>query len=153
MKKQIMKKQIFVILILLLLSGCQTTDSAITTQSEPISVDMLQDKSLEVQDDLVYHDYGTSIFLKANSSATISNLDLGLKEESANLYAISLKTNEMIILGNYEANQTVSFTSKTDGNYLFLAITSAGNSIDITPNAVIETTYELDESNGIIPLK
>lgn len=149
-----MKKFYIVILFILLITGCQTkepTTKKDLTSKITTSVANTNDYS-DSQNDLVYHDYGTGIKLSSNLDLTISQLDLDLKEETATIYAINLENNVIIKLYDYQPNQNILFTPDSDGIYLIIAELSTGETIDLTPSAIIETSYEIETTNGIIPL-
>jgi len=117
--KKLCKKLCIVILFTLLLLGCQrkeadvksdliSNDTTSVTKNEdyptPVtnnaeyisSVNNNNDYSdkndySDILNDLLYRDYGTGIKLSGNSKLVISQLDLGLKDETAIIYAINLE--------------------------------------------------------------
>ncbi len=149
-----MKKQFVVIICILLLVGCQgkqlTMDQNSTSPSTT-TVAVTNDYS-DSQNDLVYHDYKTGIQLSSNSTLTISQLDLDLKEETATIYAINLENNAVIKLYDYQSNQDILFTPALDGVYIIVADLSNGETIDLTPNALVDTSYSVETTNGLLPL-
>lgn len=110
--KKLCKKLCIVILFTLLLLGCQRKEAdvksdlisndttsvtknedyptPVTNNSEYISSVNNNDYS-DILNDLLYRDYGTGIKLSGNSKLVISQLDLGLKDETAIIYAINLE--------------------------------------------------------------
>lgn len=148
-------KKLFVIIIFALLStGCQSEESK--TETDLFSNDIVtvanNDDYSDNQDDLVYHDYGTGIELSSNSKIIISSIDLCLEDETAIICAINLEDNEVIKLYDYQPNQEVTFTPDSDGAYKIVAELSSGEKIDLTPKAMVETTFTEENSSGFIPL-
>ncbi|GEM_PF-686560 len=153
-KDDCMKKLFIVIVFTLLLVGCQRKEGA--TETDLISNDITSvtynDDYSDSQNDLLYHDYGTGIKLSSNSKLIISQLDLGLKDETAIIFAYNLENSEVIKLYDYQPNQDISYTPDLDGVYKIIAELSNGETIDLTPKAAVETTYTVENSNGIISL-
>lgn len=149
-----MKKLFIVIVFTLLLVGCQSKES--NTETDLIANDITtvtnNDDYSDSQNDLVYHDYGTGISLSSNSKLIISQLDLSLKDETAIIYAINLENSDVIKLYDYQSYQDISYTPDSDGVYKIVAELSNGETIDLTPKAMVETTYTEENSNGFIPL-
>ena len=146
---------LFLIFVLFLVS-CQheddTLDKVINSQ-DTLSVKNSEDYS-DFQNDLVYRDYGTGIRLTSNSSVTISQLDLELKDETAIICAINLENNEVIKISDYQPNQFISFSPVIDGIYKLIAIISNGEQRDLTPIALVETTTSIDDNpSGLILLQ
>jgi uncharacterized protein YceK len=147
-----MKNILIVLVFAFVLAGCQSNidvedaSSVLPVTSLPASID-------EVQNDLVYHDYGTGIYLTANAIVAISLLDLKSSENYSTMYAIKLDTNEVISLDVYQPSSSITFTPKEDGYYRFISITGKNDIIDITPSVTFETTYEIESNNGFLPLK
>ncbi len=150
-----MKKLFIVIVFILLLVGCQRKE--VDTKLDLISNDITSvtnnDDSSDNQNDLVYRDYGTGIKLSSSSKLIISQLDLSLKDETAIIYAINLENSEVIKLFDYHPNQDISYTPGSDGVYNIIAELSNGETIDLTPKAMVETTYTEEKDSGLIPLK
>lgn len=153
-KDDCMKKIIIVIVFTLLLVGCQKKEGNTETDlfsNDITSVTNNDDYSYN-QIDLVYHDYGTGIKLSNNSKLIISHLNLSLKDETAIIYVINLKNSEVFKLYGYQHDQDISFTADSDGVYNIIAKISNGETIDLTPKAMIETTYSEENGNRFIPL-
>ena len=136
-----MKKLFIVIVFTLLLVGCRRKEG--NTETDLISYDINTvtnnyDYS-NTQNDLVYHDYGTGIKLSSNSKLIISQLDLSLKDETAIIYAINLENSEVIKLYDYQPNQNISYTPDSEGVYNIVAELSNGETIDLTPKALVES--------------
>lgn len=148
-----MKDIFFVLLFALVLTGCQAKDINVTQDSIVTPVVNMQDNLNEIQDDLVYHDYGTGIYLTTNSSVTFTQPELGLYGESVAIYVIKLETNDVIKLADYQPNSSDIFTPESNGYYKIIAITSKKDIIDLTSDAMIETTFSTEDGNGYIPLK
>lgn len=140
-----MKKLFIVIVFTLLLVGCQTKEG--NPEKDLFSNDIISvtnnDYDSDNQIDLVYHDYGTGIKLTSNSKLIISDLNLSLKDETAIIYIINLENSEVIKLFDYQPNQDISYTPDSDGVYNIVAEISNGETIDLTPEAMIETTYNI----------
>ena len=154
------KKPLLLLLLVLLFAlfpvGCRYKDTppdkAVITK-ETLSVKN-SNMDLVRQNDLVYRDYGTGIRLSANSSLTIPELDLELKEETAIICAVNLLNNEVFKISDYQPNQTISFSSFTDGVYQLIALISTGEQRDLTLNALVKKTITTeDNANGFILLQ
>jgi len=153
-----MKKFIVIIIVLstLLLVGCQNkvrdTQNQKTTK-EIIKVSNDIDYS-DNQNDLVYYDYGTGIELSANTKVIIPQLVLGLKNETAFIYAVNLTTNEVIQLSDYQPMQDITFATNSDGIFRIIADISTGHIIDLTQKVsigAIGTSYEEKSSHILLP--
>lgn len=149
---------LFILLFTLFPAGCQhkaTTLDKVVIAQETLSVknpikdldrqkdldwqnDLDQQNDLDRQNDLVYRDYGTGIQLSPNSSLTISQLDLDLKEETAIICAVNLANNEVIKISDYQPNQSISFSPVTEGVYQLIALISTGEQRDLTLNALVK---------------
>lgn len=179
--KKLCKKLCIVILFTLLLLGCQrkeadvksdliSNDTTSVTKNEdyptPVtnnaeyisSVNNNNDYSdkndySDILNDLVYRDYGTGIKLSGNSKLVISQLDLGLKDETAIIYAINLENGEAIKLYDYKAKHDIYYTPASDGIYSIVAKLSNGEIIDLTPKAMVEGINSDESGSGLIPLK
>lgn len=136
-----MKKLFVIIVLAILLTGCQSKEYATDKDSvnhNDTTVSDIKDFS-NFKNDLVYHDYGTGIKLSTDSKVTITNLMLSLKGESAVICAINLESNKVIKLADFQPKQDIEFTPNSEGVYIIVALTSGGKTIDLTPKAVIET--------------
>ena len=153
-----MKKFIVIIIVLstLMLVGCQNKVSDAqnqTTTRELIKVSNDIDYS-DNQNDLVYHYYGTGVELSANTKVCIPQLDLGLKNETAFIYAVNLKTNEVIRLSDYQPMQDITFATNSDGIFRIIAEISTGHIIDLTQKVsigTIGTSFEEKSSDILLP--
>ncbi|NLC20167.1 MAG: hypothetical protein GX757_13315 [Clostridiales bacterium] len=172
--KKLCKKLCIVILFTLLLLGCQRKEAdvksdlisndttsvtknedyptPVTNNSEYISSVNNNDYS-DILNDLLYRDYGTGIKLSGNSKLVISQLDLGLKDETAIIYAINLENGEAIKLYDYKAKHDIYFTPASDGVYMIVAKLSNGEIIDLTPKAMVEGINSVESGSELIPLK
>lgn len=150
-----MKKLLIVIVIVTLLVGCQRKEGDTETDllSNEITTVANNDDNSDNQNDLVYHDYGTGIKLSSNSKLIISQLNLNLKDETAIILAINLENREVIKVCDYQPNHDISYTPDSDGVYNIVAELSNGETIDLTPKAMVETTYTEENSSGFIPLQ
>lgn len=178
--KKLCKKLCIVILFTLLLLGCQRKEAdvksdlisndttsvtknedyptPVTNNAEYISSVNNNDYSdkndySDILNDLVYRDYGTGIKLSGNSKLVISQLDLGLKDETAIIYAINLENGEAIKLYDYKAKHDIYYTPASDGIYSIVAKLSNGEIIDLTPKAMVEGINSDESGSGLIPLK
>jgi hypothetical protein len=162
-----LKKVVIVILFALLFVGCQRKENIVTSpisdkvQNDVNRNDENQDnenqddenQDNENQNDLVYRDYGTGVKLSDNSKLIISRLDLSLNGETATIKVINLESNEVIKLFDYEPNQNISYTSDKKGVYKIIAELNSGELIDLTPQATVDTSFSVENSNGIIQLQ
>ena len=138
-----MKKLTSVIILTLLLVGCQRIENntkTVTSDNDTNAI-TINTKNPDIQNDLVYYDYGTGIKLSNNSKLIIKQLDLNLKDETAIISAVNLENMEAIKLYDYQPNQDISYTPDSNGVYKIIAEISNGERIDLTPRAMIETTY------------
>lgn len=149
-----MKKLFIVIVFTLLLVASQRIED--NTEPESISNDITfvtsNDDYSDSQNDLVYHDYGTGIKLSSNSKLIISQLNLNLMDETAIILAINLENSKAIKIYDYQPDQDIFYTPASDGVYNIVAELSNGETIDLTPKAMVETTYTEENSNGLILL-
>ncbi|HHV08930.1 MAG TPA: hypothetical protein GXX75_01450 [Clostridiales bacterium] len=146
----------FLFIFILLPVGCQRKGGdldQVSTVDGIVSVTGSVDDYSDIQNDLVYRDYGTGIRLSSNSKLTISQLDLGLEDETAIICAVNLENNEVIKLSDYEPYQDISFTPVSDGVYQLIAEISTGERRDLTPGAMVETTATEADNNGFILLQ
>lgn len=105
------------------------------------------------KNDLIFHDYGTGIKMTNNSRLEISRLDLMLRDETAKIFAIDLKSLKTYKLCDYESGRDIIFTPDSEGVYQIIVVISNGETIDITPKGVIETTIEGEKPDGFILLE
>lgn len=152
-----MKKLFVIIVFFFLLVACQRNeimpDTIIITND--INTVVQHDDYTDSLDDLVYYDYGTGIKLSSNSTLTASLYDIDFDDELVIIYAIDLENKETIKLYESQANQLdhdITFTPSSDGVFVIIAAISNGEVIDLTPKAIVETTYTKENSNGLIPL-
>ncbi len=150
-----MKKCLIVLVFTLFLLGCRSkeVDTATDLISYNITSVSNMDDYSDSLNDLLYRDYDTGIKLSYNSKLIIPMLALGLKDETAIIYAWNLKNSEVIKLGDYEPDRDITFTPDSEGVYCILAELSNGEIIDLTPQAMIQTTYTTENSGGFILLK
>jgi hypothetical protein len=106
----------------------------------------------DIQNDLVYHDYGSGIKITNNSKVIIKQLNLDLNDETAVIYVINLETNYALKLYDYKPNQNILYTPYSDGVYKIIAETSNGKIIDLTPMAGVETALTENNTGGFILL-
>jgi uncharacterized protein YcfL len=121
------------------------TDDAMTVKR--LSTVMNDDS--KIQNDLVYYNYDSGIQLSSNSRLQISQLDLNLEDETAIIYAINLKKDEVIKLCDYIPNQDISFSPPSDGVYIIIAAISNGEIIDITSEAISEVIVESNSNENL----
>jgi len=148
-------RKLFIVIVFTLLSvACQTKEDNTDTVliSNDITSVTSKDDYSDIQKDLVYYDYGTCIKLKGNSKLIISRLNLYLIDETAIIFAVNLENSEIFKLYNYQPNQDISYTPDSDGVYKIVAELSNGETIDLTPKAMVETTYTEENGSGIIQL-
>lgn len=153
-KDDCVKKLLVVFVFALLFVGCQSKDSKTGTnlvREDIIAISDNEDASNSLND-LVYHDYGSGIKLSSNSTLKITQIDLGIKDETAIIYAINLENGEIIKICDYQPDQDISFNPSSDGVYKIAAELSNGESIDLTAKAMVETSNTTENSNGFIPL-
>jgi len=158
------EKLCIVIVFALFLVACQrkevgvkldllSNDMTSVTNNDYIASITNNDDYSIIQNDLVYRDYGTGIKLSRNSKLIISQLDLGLKDENATIYAINLENGELIELCDYQPNHDINFIPDLDGVYKIVAEVSDGQIIDLTPKAMVEGVNSEENTGGLIPLK
>lgn len=149
-----MKKLFIVILVSLLLAGCQRKEDNIETDLNSNNITSItnNDDYSDSQNDLVYRDHGTGIELSSKSQLIIPHVNLDLKDETAVIYVINLKNSEVIKLYDYLPNQAIFYTPDSDGVYNIVARISNGETIDLTPEASVETTYSIENSSSFILL-
>lgn len=161
-KGDCVKKVVIVILFTLLFAGCQRKENNVTPPiSDKVQVDENrndenqdnENKNDENQNDLVYRDYGTGVKLSHNSKLIISRLDLSLNGETASIKVINLESNEVVKLFDYEPNQNISYNPDNKGVYKIIAELNSGELIDLTPQATVDTSFSVENSNGIIQLQ
>lgn len=171
-KGDCVKKVVIVILFTLLFAGCQRKENNVTPPiSDKVQVDENRnDESLdnenqndenrndenqdnENQNDLVYRDYSTGVKLSDNSKLIISRLDLSLNGETATIKVINLESDEVVKLYDYEPNQNISFNPDKKGVYKIIAQLNSGELIDLTPQATVDTSFSVENSNGLIQLQ
>ncbi|MHB8132307.1 MAG: hypothetical protein ACYDEX_25420 [Mobilitalea sp.] len=150
-----MKKLSSVIILILLLVGCQKIEnnSKTDTLDNDTNAITINTNNSDIQNDLVYHDYGTGIKLSVNSKLIIKQLDLNLKDETAIISAINLENMEAIKLYDYQPNQDITYTPASDGVYKIIAEITNSEIIDLTPKAIIETSCSEENSGGFITLQ
>lgn len=105
-----MKKLTSVIILTLLLVGCQRIENntkTVTSDNDTNAI-TINTKNPDIQNDLVYYDYGTGIKLSNNSKLIIKQLDLNLKDETAIISAVNLENMEAIKLYDYQPNRLTS---------------------------------------------
>ncbi|MDF2514528.1 MAG: hypothetical protein K0S04_4394 [Herbinix sp.] len=150
------KKLLPFLLFVLFFVSCQHKDNTpdkLINSEDTLLLENSEDYS-DCQNDLVYRDYGTGIWLSSNSSVTISQLDLELKDETAVICAFNLENNEVIKILDYQPNQFISFSPVLDGIYKLIAVISTGEQRDLTPIALVETTSSIDDNtSGLIFLQ
>jgi uncharacterized lipoprotein YajG len=156
-KGDCVKKVVIVIIFTLLLAGCQRKENNVTPPiSDKVQVD--ENRNDENQDnvnqnDLVYRDYGTGVKLSDNSKLIISRLDLSLNGEAATIKVINLESDEVVKLFDYEPNQNISYNPDKKGVYKIIAQLNSGELIDLTTQATVDTSFSVENSNGIIQLQ
>jgi hypothetical protein len=166
-KGDCVKKVVIVVLFTILFAGCQRKENNIA----PLTSDKVQEdenhtdenhtdenhtdvnQDNENQNDLVYRDYGTGVKLSHNSKLIISRLDLSLNGETATIKVINLESNEVVKLFDYEPNQNISYNPDNKGVYKIIAELNSGELIDLTPQATVDTSFSVENSNEIIQLQ
>lgn len=138
-----LKKLGVIILLTLILAGCQSKESGTELVNSSISITAAASREdySGSQNDLVYHDYGDGLELSANAKLTIAYLDLELKNESAVIYIVNLKDNKIIKQFDYKPKEVITYTSESGGIYMIIAVIDNDRIVDITSKAVIETNY------------
>lgn len=106
-----------------------------------------------VQNDLVYHDYGTGVDLSKGSSLSLKKVDLGLDSaETAVIVAYKMKDQTATKVCDYVPGQKVVYAADKGGVYQLLAVVSNGDIIDLTPDAKIVSVSGTGNNKGFIPL-
>jgi hypothetical protein len=115
--------------------------------------DMIEKLPSCIQNDLVYHDYGTGVELSDGSSLSIRKLDLDLKsDETAVIIAYEMKDQTVTEVCDYVPGQKVVFVADKDGIYQLLAFVSNSNIKDLTRDAYIATVSSSGNKDGLIQL-
>ncbi len=109
--------------------------------------------SSDNQNDLVYREYGNGLKLSNTSTLTIPQLDLSLDDDTADIYAIDLEHNEVTKVCSYQPMSDVSYSPKSEGVYIIIAKISNGEIVDLTPKAMIETSYTGECTDGFLLLE
>lgn len=138
-----------VIKVTLQIDDWETQNLELTRDSVP-GYDIM---SSEHQNDLVYRDYGTGVRLSDASMLTIPQLDLNLGDATADIYAIDLEHNEVTKVCSYEPLRDIYYSPEAEGVYIILAKISNGETVDLTPEAMIETSYTGECADGFILLQ
>ena len=136
-------KRLFVLMItFLMLIGCSKIDKSQSNDNSSNTMDVVTSTEINVND-LVYHDYGTSIKLTNNSSLIIENPDLNLKkDETAIIYLADLKKQNLIKIWDYKQGQFIKYKSTVDGVFRVVAELENGTFIDLTTKANIRDAVE-----------
>lgn len=149
-----MKKLLGIIILALLFIGYENDESNMKEEMLVKSSDVMsvQDNNSYDQNDLVYRDYGTGIKLSTASTVIIPQLDLNLSEETAIVYALDLENHKLYQIGAYQPMRDVSYSPVSDGTYLIIAELSNGEIVDLTLQAMIETSFSEESTDGFILL-
>lgn len=152
-----MKKLFVIIVFSLLLVGCQRNEIKPDTILITNDIDTVihHDDYTDSLDDLVYYDYGTGIKLSSNSTLIVCLDDMDLHDELVIIYAIDLENKESIKLYEYQANELghdITFTPSSDGVFVIIAAINNEETIDLTPKAIVKTSFSIEKGNGFIPL-
>lgn len=145
----------FLMISTLLLVSYDKVDriSKTETPRNSITAISVSDDYSNSQNDLIYHDYGTGIKLKSNSSLTIPYVKLNIKDETATIYAMNLSNNELIKICEYHPSQIISYTPDSAGVYKIIAELSNGDLVDLTPQATVQESYSTESSDGFIRIR
>lgn len=151
-----MKKIVIILLLLIIFSGCGSKNgSKIEGLSLPSSLQpvlQVNNQSFKAPNDLLFRDYSMGLYLTSNSIVTLPATYSNEENQTIFIYAIRLETGDIILLQKENTNPTITFTPIIDGYYQFQAVLEDGTSTDLTTSVVIETNYEIETGEGIIPL-
>jgi hypothetical protein len=154
-----MKKRFSIVFLALLIISFQYTEHIASNDMEieasitGVSAPKYDTISSEHQNDLVYRDYGTGIRLSNNTVLTIPQLDLNLGDDTADIYAIDLEHKKVTKVCSYQPLRDVSYSPEEEGIYIIVAKISNGDTVDITPEAMIESSYSGECADGFILLQ
>ena len=149
---------IFIVLISVLkLAGCR--DGELALQDNNTTGDQLKVANTsefgDKQNDLVFRDYGSVVRLTTDSQLYIPELYLDLKGVSAQIEAVNMKSKEVILIGSYHPDQSITFQTDKDGIYKIIAVTDSGRIINLSSKASIGviSTSSKNYGSDIIELK
>jgi hypothetical protein len=155
-----MKKLILFFFPIVLMVGCQSNENNSLSQksSLPAKTDQIKSNTasqtlMNQQDDLVYYNTKDAQLLTTNSNLLIYDLDLNLANETAVILAINVENNDITVISKYTKGQDITFSPSIDGLYLINAYVSNGETISLTSKAIVDTSYELEQANGIYQLQ
>lgn len=151
-----MKKILIILLLLIIFSGCGSKNGlkieglSLSSSLQPVL--QVNNQSFKAPNDLLFHDYSKGLYLTSNSTVTLPTTYSDEENQTILLYAIRLETGDSIRLQKDNDNPTITFTPKINGHYQFQAVLEDGVSTDLTERVVIETYYEIETGEGLIPL-
>lgn len=163
-----MKKLVYVIMILFMLSGCMQNISipqkANMTQTEVESIAPAINKNTndyyytqEGLRDLMYRIYKDGIRLEKGAKVYISEPDIEFQDESkVSIWVSNLEANENQKIMDYIYPWDISFIADKSGTYMIYAIIENKDSIsysDLTKHETIEISIGSENIHEIIPLK
>lgn len=157
------KRFAFVLLMLLVLTGCQTTiptpERVETNQSliGGVSLGATKDQPDYTTGDLVYRDYKNGIKLEKGNELYIEKPHITSTGTGLiSIWIYEHETQKEKKIADYISGSSISFVAAETGTYVIYAVTRNDDtceSVDLTSQGTIYANMKTDDVKGITPIK